>query len=80
MAGKDDPTKDVGMWATRLPPRQWTKDVFSPIRFPAGILFPTGQKDPDGNWTVSYTGTTCFIFNDAAIEGLPYNLAGAHGQ
>ena len=44
VAEKDDPTKDVGMWATRLPPRQWTKDVFSPIRFPAGILFPTGQR------------------------------------
>ncbi|UWP60503.1 ABC transporter substrate-binding protein [Ruminococcus gauvreauii] len=69
VAEKDDPTKDVGDVGYAFTSTAMDEGCLQPYKVSSWDSIPDWAKDPDGNWTVSYTGTTCFIFNDAAIEG-----------
>lgn len=69
VAEKDDPTKDIGDVGYAFTSSAMEEDCLQPYKVSCWDSIPDWAKDPDGYWTVSYTGTTCFIFNDAAIDG-----------
>ena len=69
VAEKDDPTKDIGDVGYAFTGTAMEEGCLQPYKVSCWDSIPDWAKDPDGYWTLSYTGTTCFIFNDAKIDG-----------
>lgn len=77
LAEKDDPTMDLGDIGFAFTVTAVEKDCLQPYTVDVWDQIPDWAKDPDHMWAVSYTGTSAFIFNDAAIdEELPTTWAG----
>lgn len=69
-AEKDDPTKDIGDVGYGFTSTAMEEGVLQPYKVSCWDELPDWAKDPDGYWTVSYTGNTCFIINDALTGGV----------
>ena len=69
-AEKDDPTKDVGDVGHAFTITAKEEDVLQPYKASCCDSIPDWAKDPEGYWTLTYTGTTAFIINDAATGGV----------
>ncbi|MGJ4850987.1 extracellular solute-binding protein [Bacillota bacterium Meth-B3] len=69
VAEKDDPTKDIGDVGFAFTETAMAEDCLQPYKVSCWDSIPDWAKDPEGNWTVTYTGTTCFIINDAQYDG-----------
>lgn len=68
-AEKDDPTKDLGDVGYGFTITAMEEDVLQPYKVSCWDQIPDWAKDPDGYWTVSYSGSTCFIYNDELTGG-----------
>ena len=69
IAEKDDPTMDLGDIGYAFTVTAVDQDCIQPYTVDVWDKIPEWAKDPDHKWALSYTGSTAFIFNDAAIEG-----------
>ncbi len=69
-AEKDDPTKDVGDVGHAFTITAKEENVLQPYKASCWDSIPDWAKDPEGYWTLTYTGTTAFIINDAATGGV----------
>ena len=69
IAEKDDPTMDLGDIGYAFTVTAVEQDCIQPYTVDVWDKIPDWAKDPDHKWALSYTGSTAFIFNDAAIEG-----------
>lgn len=74
VAEKDDPTKDLGDVGYAFTGTAMEEGCLQPYKVSCWDSIPDWAKDPDGYWALSYTGTTCFIFNDEAIGMAPEDL------
>ena len=69
IAEKDDPTMDLGDVGFAFTVTAQEEDCIQPYTVDVWDKIPAWARDENHMWAISYTGTTAFIFNDAAIEG-----------
>lgn len=66
---KDAPTKDIGDVGQAFGKTAVEMGVVQPYKVSTWDSIPDWAKDPDGNWTISYTGTVgCMVNKDKVSE------------
>jgi len=68
-AEKDSPTKDLGDVGQSYGLIAIKEDVVQPYKVKAWDSIPDWAKDPEGRWTVHYTGTLVFTVNTDKTGG-----------
>lgn len=69
-AEKDDPTKDLGDVGYGFVTTAMEEDVLQPYKVSCWDKIPDWAKDPEGYWSVSYSGSSCFMFNEELTGGV----------
>lgn len=65
---KDAPTKDIGDVGQAFGKTAVEMDVVQPYKASTWDSIPDWAKDPDGNWTISYTGTMSSMVNQDKVS------------
>lgn len=68
-AEKDDATRDLGDIGMSMTPTAMEMGVVQPYKAATWDSIPDWAKDPDGNWTISYTGTMTFCAISDTVNG-----------
>ena len=68
-AEKDDATRDLGDIGRSMTPTAMERGVVQPYKAATWDSIPDWAKDPDGNWTISYTGTMTFCAISDTVNG-----------
>lgn len=68
-AEKDDATRDLGDIGMSMTPTAMEMGVVQPYKAATWDSIPDWEKDPDGNWTISYTGTMTFCAISDTVNG-----------
>lgn len=68
-AEKDDATRDLGDIGMSMTPTAIEMGVVQPYKASTWDSVPEWAKDPDGNWTISYTGTMTFCAISETVNG-----------
>lgn len=75
-AEKNAATADIGDVGVSFGPIAKQRGVTQPNKGPVWNEIPAWAKDPDGHWTVGYTGTICFLIDKSVVKE-PYPMSWA---
>ncbi len=70
-AEKDKPSADMTDIGITFAPVAVAKGITTPYKTSHWAELPNWAKDPDGNWTVAYTGTISFLTNKKLVKNPP---------
>lgn len=70
-AEKDKPSADMTDIGITFAPVAVAKGITLPYKVSRWAELPNWAKDPDGNWTVAYTGTISFLTNKKLVKNPP---------